>query len=60
MRQPFAYLSATQNLDQEPIHPGRQGEWRLNYLVLVYPAHQNAGFLKGRFEAWSDALAARR
>ncbi len=48
MKRPFAYLSATQNLDQEPL-VYRSGEsFELSYLVLVYPRAIAAETISGR------------
>jgi hypothetical protein len=52
MLTPFAYLSATQALDKEPLvyHSGEK--WELNYLVLVYPEAKPSDTLRHRVESW--------
>ena len=53
MNSPFAYLSATQNLDQESL-VYRQGEkFQLNYLVAVYPELKPAAAIQARAQTWS-------
>lgn len=53
MRNAFAYLAGTQNWGKTPQVFERGQSFTLRYLVLVYPAHQNAGFLDQRFGAWA-------
>ena len=52
MLTPFAYLSATQGLDREPLvyHPGDRFE--LNYLVTLYPELKTAEALAERARQW--------
>jgi hypothetical protein len=53
MKQPFAYLSATQNLDQEPLRY-RAGEvFEIGYLVLVYPRVMDATTISKRVQEWA-------
>jgi hypothetical protein len=52
MLTPFAYLSATQGLDKEPLIYHRGDTFELNYLVLVYPEAKPSETLRGRVEAW--------
>jgi len=53
MKRPFAYLSATQGLDQQPL-TYRAGEtFALNYLITVYPEAKPRDFLDRRGRAWS-------
>jgi hypothetical protein len=52
MKTPFAYLSATQGLDREPL-VYRQGEhFELNYLVTVYSQVKSAAALDERNRQW--------
>lgn len=55
MHQPFAYLSATQNLDQEPLVYRKGEEFELNYLVVLYPGAKAAPQLSNRGESWRQA-----
>ena len=52
MRTPFAYLSATQNLDQEPLvyHQGQHFE--VNYLITLYPDLKTTEALVERNRKW--------
>lgn len=59
MKTPFAYLSATQNLDQEPITYAAGESWTLTHLVLLYPERKSAAFLEERVRSWSDGLSRR-
>jgi hypothetical protein len=52
MLTPFAYLSATQALDKEPLTYHSGDKWELNYLVLLYPDAQPSPTLRQRVEAW--------
>ncbi len=52
MLTPFAYLSATQGLDKEPLIYHRGDQFELNYLVLVYPEVKPSDTLRRRVEAW--------
>lgn len=55
MRTPFAYLSATQGLDKEPL-VYRSGErFRLSYLITLYPDLRPAEALQRRAQEWQDA-----
>ena len=55
MRESFAYLSATQNLDQEPL-VYRSGEtFELNYLVTVYPELKSSESISRRAQSWQAA-----
>jgi hypothetical protein len=52
MLTPFAYLSATQGLDKEPI-PHRQGDqFTVRYLVLLYPEIKTTAALDARARQW--------
>jgi hypothetical protein len=52
MRNPFAYLSATQALDKEPLvyHTGEK--FKLSYLVTLYPEKKSPEFIQRRAQAW--------
>jgi hypothetical protein len=52
MLTPFAYLSATQALDKEPLTYHSGDKWQLNYLVLLYPEAQPSAVLRQYVEAW--------
>lgn len=52
MRNAFAYLAATPEPAREPLVFRRGDRFRYRYLVMVYPAHQNAGYLSERLEPW--------
>lgn len=56
MRTPFAYLSATQGLDAEPLiyHAGQTFE--LNYLIVLYPELKTARALSERSKRWEKDL----
>jgi hypothetical protein len=53
MREPFAYLSATQNLDKEPIIYRAGQKWQINYLVALYPELKTADAITARAEKWT-------
>ena len=55
MLTPFAYLSATQGLDKEPLIYHRGDSFELNYLVLVYPEAKPSETLGRRVEAWRQS-----
>jgi hypothetical protein len=55
MRTPFAYLSATQNLDQEPLTYHQGDRFALDYLVTIYPEVKTAGALSARAQRWKPA-----
>jgi Methane oxygenase PmoA len=52
MLTPFAYLSATQGLDKEPLVYHSGDSFELNYLVLLYPEAKPSETMRGRVEAW--------
>jgi hypothetical protein len=52
MLTPFAYLSATQALDKEPLVYHSGDKWELNYLVLLYPEAKPSNALRQRVESW--------
>ena len=52
MKTPFAYLSATQGLDREPLTYRRGERFEWNYLVTTYPALKPAKALAERGRQW--------
>lgn len=52
MLTPFAYLSATQGLDKEPLVYHSGDKFELRYLVLLYPSVQSSEFIDKRVKAW--------
>jgi hypothetical protein len=52
MRTPFAYLSATQNLDREPLVYRRGERFELNFLVTLYPDLMTSEALAERSRQW--------
>lgn len=59
MLDPFAYLSATQNLDQAPLEYKKGDKFTLDYLVLNYPEHKSREFLEARYQKWLQELEAK-
>jgi hypothetical protein len=55
MLTPFAYLSATQNLDQQPLDYATGDSWTLTHLVLLYPERRSPEAIDQRVSAWTDA-----
>jgi hypothetical protein len=55
MLTPFAYLSATQALDKEPLVYHRGDKWELRYLVLLYPEAKVPNGVRERIEAWRES-----
>lgn len=53
MKTPFAYLSACQGLDKEPLVYKRGDTWELNYLVTLYSEVKNAEALARRAQEWN-------
>ena len=52
MRTPFAYLSATQGLDQEPLAYRSGDKFQLRYLITLYPEIKAKEFIDRRSQAW--------
>jgi len=52
MLDPFAYLSATQGLDQMPMQYAAGRKFRLSYLLTVYTENKSAEFIRQRGERW--------
>ena len=48
MKTPFAYLAATQGLDQEPLVYKRGDHFEINYLITLYPELKSAEALNER------------
>lgn len=55
MLTPFAYLSATQRLDQEPLVYHDGDKFGLRYLVLLYPTVKSTETLAARALCWREA-----
>jgi hypothetical protein len=53
MKSPFAYLAATQGLDQKPLRFKTGETFALDYLVTVYPEIKTADFLTRRAQSWT-------
>ena len=52
MLTPFAYLSATQGLDKEPLIYHTGDTFELNYLILLYPEANPSERLRDRVNGW--------
>ncbi len=52
MLDPFAYLSATQALDQKPLEYKAGDKFSLSYLLTVYSEQKSPGFVRRRGEQW--------
>jgi hypothetical protein len=52
MLDPFAYLSATQGVDQKPIEHAAGDTFALSYLLTVYSENKPADFIRQRCERW--------
>lgn len=59
MRTPFAYLSATQNLDQEPLEYAAGETWTLTHLVLLYPEPKTSAYIDERVSSWNRTAGRR-
>lgn len=55
MRTPFAYLSATQELDKEPLVYRSGDRFTLNYLVTVYPEIVSPEKINARSTEWENS-----
>ena len=53
MRTPFAYMSATQGLEKEPLVYHSGDKFQLNYLVTLYPEIRSKTAIQKRGEQWS-------
>lgn len=56
MTEPFTYLAATQGLDKTPLEYRAGDRFRIDYLVLVYPAARTAAQLEARYQSWTENL----
>jgi hypothetical protein len=48
----FAYMSATQALDNKPLEFSAGDKFSLDYLLAVYSAHKPREFIQQRYEGW--------
>jgi hypothetical protein len=55
MRQPFAYLSATQGLDKEALQYKAGDTFKLSYLVALYANQRTAEDTQKRYQQWMGA-----
>jgi hypothetical protein len=55
MRNAFAYLASTPETSREPLEFRKGEKFAFRYLLLVYPAHQNASYLNDRLGPWLTA-----
>jgi hypothetical protein len=54
MKQPFAYVSATQALDKEPLVYHTGDRWQINYLVAIDPELKSREALNQRSQQWEN------
>jgi hypothetical protein len=59
MKTPFAYLSATQGLDREPLVYRQHEHFELHYLIALYPALKSTETLSERSRQWNQTLSAK-
>ena len=52
MKRPFAYISATQGLEQEPLVYHAGDTFEVEYLVTVYPEVKSPAYLSARAAEW--------
>jgi len=52
MLDPFAYLSATQALDKQPLEYAAGDNFNLSYLLTVYSENKTREFIQSRCERW--------
>jgi hypothetical protein len=52
MHEPFAYLSATQGLEKEPLVYRSGDKFELNYLIVTYPEVKSSQALQERGKLW--------
>jgi hypothetical protein len=55
MKTPFAYLSATQGLDREPLVYRHGEHFELDYLIALYPELKAAEALTERDRQWTSS-----
>jgi hypothetical protein len=53
MLDPFAYLSATQGLDNKPLQYSFGDNFKLSYLLTVYTEYKSPQFINRRYERWA-------
>jgi len=58
MTEPFTYMSATQGLNQAALEYRAGEHFRLDYIVLVYPAARKPTQIEERYQAWISELKA--
>lgn len=56
MLTPFAYLSATQGLDQQSLTYEQGDKFALTYLITVYPGAKSPEFLRQRNQRWQSSI----
>ena len=59
MKTPFAYLSATQGLEKEPLVYRRGEHFELDYLLCLYPEVKSSQDLEKRYQQWESSPRAR-
>ncbi len=52
MLDPFAYLTATQGLDKQPLEYSAGDKFNLSYLLTVYSENKRPEFIRQRCELW--------
>lgn len=52
MLDPFAYLTATQGLDKQPLEYSTGNKFKLRYLLTVYSSQKPRDFIQQRYELW--------
>jgi hypothetical protein len=52
MTEPFAYLAATQGLDQQPLEYQAGDKFRVRYLLTVFSENKPREFIERRAESW--------
>jgi Family of unknown function (DUF6807) len=52
MLDPFAYLSATQGVDKQPLEYSAGDKFNLSYLLTVYAENKSPEFIRQRCELW--------
>jgi hypothetical protein len=52
MTEPFAYLAATQGLDQAPLDYGPGAKFQLSYLLTIYSEKKSREFNENRAQRW--------
>ena len=52
MLDPFAYLSATQGVDKQPLEYSAGDKFSLSYLLTVYSENKSPEFIRQRYDRW--------